>query len=86
LRQHVRRRLHATLSHWAGRLVRVVVRFADENGLRGGLDKVCSIQLEVLRQEPVLVTAVSSDYFSAVDMAVRRAGRAATNLFDRRPC
>jgi len=85
LRQHVVRRLHATLSHWAGRLARVVVRLADENGPRGGPDKVCSIQLDVLRQEPVVVTAVSSDYFSAVDLAVRRAGRAASNRFDRRP-
>ena len=85
LRQHVVRRLHANLSHWAGRLARVVVRLADTNGPRGGLDKVCSIQLDVLRQEPLVVTAVSSDYFSAVDLAVRRAGRAASQTFDRRP-
>jgi putative sigma-54 modulation protein len=84
LRQHVVRRLQAGLSHWAGRLARVVVRLADENGPRGGLDKACSIQLEVLRGEPVVVTAVSSDYFSAVDLAVRRAGRAAAHVFDRR--
>jgi hypothetical protein len=63
----------------------VVVRIADANGPRGGPDKVCSIQLDVPRHEPVVVTAVSSDYFSAVDMAVRRAGRAAAHVFDRRP-
>lgn len=85
LRQHVVRRLHAYLSHWAGHLARVVVRLADANGPRGGLDKVCFIQLDVPRHEPVVVTAAASDYFSAVALAVRRAGRAASNLFDRRP-
>ena len=84
LRQHVVRLLHGALTHWADRLVRVVVRLADANGPRGGLDKVCSIQLELPRRESVVVTAVSSDYHSAVDLAVRRAGRAAASTFDRR--
>jgi ribosome-associated translation inhibitor RaiA len=84
-RQHVTRRLQATLSHWTDRLGQVVVRLVDVNGSRGGLDKACSIQLQVLRGEPVVVTAISSDYDSAVDLAIRRAGRAASRTFDRRP-
>lgn len=84
-RQHVTRRLQAALSHWADHLGRVVVRLADINGPRGGLDKTCSIHLEVQRGEPLKVSAISSDYYSAVDLAVRRAGRAASQRFDRRP-
>lgn len=82
--QHVTRRLQAALSHWTDHLGRVVVRLMDANGPRGGLDKTCSIHLEVLRGEPVVVTAISTDYYSAVDLAVRRAGRAASQRFDRR--
>ncbi len=84
-RQHVARRLQAALSHWTDRLGRVVVRLVDANGPRGGLDKTCSVHLEVLRGEPVVVTAVSSDYYSAVDLAIRRAGRLASRTFERRP-
>jgi len=84
-RQHVTRRLQAALSHWTDRLGRVVVRLVDANGPRGCLDKTCSIHLEVFRGEPVVVTAISSDYYSAVDLAVRRAGRAASRTFERRP-
>lgn len=84
LQHYVTRRLQAALSHWSDRLGRVVVRISDENGPRGGLDKACSIQLDLPRREPVLVTAVSSDYYSAVDLAVRRAGRVASRTFNRR--
>lgn len=85
LRQHVIRRLHAHLAHWAGRMTRVVVRLDDANGPRGGPDKVCSIQLDLPRQEPLVVSAVSPDFYSAVDLAVRRASRAVAHAFDRHP-
>lgn len=82
--QQVIQRLQAVLAHWADRLGRVVVRLTDANGPKGGVDKVCSIQLEVLRQEPLRVTAVSPDHATAVELAIRRAGRMASRTFDRR--
>lgn len=84
LREHVFRRLQAVLAHWSDRLGRVVVRIVDVNGPRGGLDKSCSIQLEVPRRAPVVVSAVSSDYYAAVDQAAHRAGHVAVRLFHRR--
>lgn len=82
-RNRVMLRLQAALAHWADRVERVVVRLADMGGVRAELDKVCSIELEVPRHAPIVVRAVSSDYASAVDLAVRRAGRAATRTLGR---
>lgn len=84
-RDRVIQRLQAVLCHWADRLGRVVVRLTDANGPKGGVDKVCSIQLEVFRQEPLRVTAISPDHATALELAIRRAGRVAARTFDRRP-
>jgi len=84
LQGHVRLRLEGAMAHWASRLGRAVVRVADANGPRGGLDKLCSIQLRLPHRTFVVVTAVAADYYSAVDLAVRRACRAVARVMDRR--
>ncbi len=84
LLDHTLRRVSAALSHFADQVVRVVVRVEDTNGPRGGLDKCCSITLQVPHLSPVVVAAVSPDYYDAVDRAARRAGRAARRAFERR--
>lgn len=84
LRRHVSLKVCAALAHWTERLGHVVVRVADANGPRGGLDKVCSIHLRVPRRSFVVVTAVASDYYAAVDLAVGRACRAVARAFERR--
>ena len=84
LNGHVALRLNGALAHWADRLGRVVVRIVDANGPRGGLDKVCSIQVLVPNRTFVAVTAVASDYYAAVDLAVRRACRAVARALGRR--
>lgn len=83
LRRYVSLKVSAALARWTGRLAQVVVRVADVNGPRGGLDKVCSIHLLVPHRSFVVVTAVASDYYAAVDLAVSRACRAAARAFDR---
>lgn len=83
IQEHVLRRISAALAHWADQVHRVVVRLSDNNGPRGGVDKSCSIQLEGPMGIPVVVTAVSPDFYTSVDLAARRAGRAAQRVFDR---
>lgn len=85
LRRHVTVRLNSALAHWADRLDGAVVRVMDANGPRGGLDKICSIQLALPHRAFVVVTAAASDYYAAVDMAVRRACRAVARSIHRRP-
>jgi putative sigma-54 modulation protein len=85
LRQHVARRVQTSLTRWTGRIARVVVRFVDTNGPRGGGDKTCFICLDAPGRAPVVVGAVTSDYYSAADLAFHRLDRAVSRLFGRRP-
>lgn len=79
------RKLQGLLSHWAHRIGKVVVRLTDLNGPKGGVDKACAIFLEIPRQAPIRVSAVAGDYVSALDLALRRTGRAATRALKLRP-
>jgi hypothetical protein len=49
------------------------------------VDKTCLIRLHAPHHPPVVVTAITSDFYSAVDQAAHRADRAASRLFGRRP-
>jgi putative sigma-54 modulation protein len=83
LQSFVVRRISVALSHSADQLKRVIVRLADENGPRGGLDKLCRVELVYRHGLPQVVAAVSTDYYSAVEAAARRAGRASDRLLER---
>ena len=43
LAAHIERRLAFSLSRFSAQIERVVVRFSDMNGPRGGSDKVCRV-------------------------------------------
>ena len=85
LQRHAVHRLQSVLARWAGRMGKIVVRILDTNGPRGGVDKACSILLRAPRRTPVMVSAISGDYYAAVDLAAHRAERALTRMFERRP-
>lgn len=76
LRLHLERRLHFALGRFGGRLGCVVATFADENGPRGGVDKVCRIVAEVRGTAPVVIEDADPDLYAAVDRATGRLGRA----------
>lgn len=75
LRRHVERRLRFALGRFAGRLGRVAVRLADENGPRGGRDKRCRIVLRLGRTGTVTIEERGDDVQAAVAVAAERAGR-----------
>ncbi len=83
LHQHAISRLGSALEHWSDRLEGAVVRIADANGPRGGVDKVCSIQIALPHRAFVVVTAAASDYYAAVDLAIHRACRATARAIGR---
>ena len=60
----------------------VLVRFRDENGPRGGLDKHCTL---VVRDEGTvtIAEATGGDLFSAVDLACGRISEAVRRRRDR---
>jgi ribosomal subunit interface protein len=76
LREHVSRRLAFALSRFSGRIKDVEVRLRDENGPKGGVDKVCRIKATCHGLPTLVVEAVGSDLYGAIDVAADRAGRA----------
>lgn len=80
---HIERRLAFALSRFSTQLDRVLVRFSDLNGPKGGNDKVCQVDLEVRGLGPASVEARDADLYAAVDLAAAKAGRRVAHLLDR---
>jgi len=75
VKDYVGRRLGFALNR-TGNLIRaVVVRLADINGPRGGVDKTCSVQLSLPGKRPVIVTERSSVLERAIDRAIHKAAQ-----------
>lgn len=92
LRMHVEHRLRFALGRFQDRLMRVVVCLSDVNGPRGGVDKLCQVQLRLHGLPDIVVKDAEADLYVAVDRAAERAGRTlrrhlrrAYGDFDNRP-
>lgn len=72
---HTQRRLRFALTRNGDRIKRVVVRFGDKNGPRGGADKFCKIQVVLEHAPPVLIEDAGADLYAVIDRAAERAGR-----------
>ena len=75
IEDHVRKRFGFTLGRGAGQIQRVEVTLSDLNGPRGGVDKRCLVQVRLDGLQPVVISDVQSDLYSAIDRAAGRAGR-----------
>ncbi len=83
LRNHAERRLRFAFGSTSNKVRRVVMRLADENGPRGGVDKRCSIRAIVSGIPPVVVEQHETDLYVAIDRAADRAGRAVSRKLER---
>jgi len=77
LRDHTARRVRVHLSRFAREVSTVVVRLADVNGPRGGLDKRCQITVFGPRLGTATLEETSADAYAALDLALERIGRSA---------
>jgi len=84
LRAHVDRRLRFALGRFGERIAKVVVRFEDANGARGGVDKQCQLDVALQPSGNVLVEDVDADLHALVDRAAHRAARAVSRDLQRR--
>lgn len=75
LAEHVRRRLGFVLARHGDRIQRVAVRLGDENGPRGGVDKFCRIQVQLLDARTAAIQDVGADLYAVIDRAADRVGR-----------
>jgi ribosome-associated translation inhibitor RaiA len=76
LRAHCERRIHFALSRFGSSVVKVVARFSDVNGPRGGRDKRCLLEISLRQGAPVLIDSTASDLPACLDWAADRAGQA----------
>jgi len=77
--EHVRRRLGFVLTRHSAHIQRVAVRVGDKNGPRGGVDKYCRIQVNLLDAPFAIVEDVGTDMYAAID----RVGRVVVKHLDR---
>ena len=83
LRNQAERRVRFALGATSGRVRSVVMRLADENGPRGGLDKRCTIRANLPGAPPVIIEQQEADLYVAIDRAADRVGRAVSRRLER---
>ncbi|MBI5907199.1 MAG: HPF/RaiA family ribosome-associated protein [Burkholderiales bacterium] len=84
LRQHVATRLAYALNHGRDVVTRIVVRLYDINGLRGGEDKCCGIEVRIKGAPALIVEDIQADLYVAIDRAAERIGRTLDRYLARR--
>ncbi len=82
LAAHIERRLAFSLSRFSAQIERIVVRFSDLNGPRGGCDKVCRVGFTLRGLGPESVEARDADLYFAVDQAAVKAGRRVARMLE----
>lgn len=81
---YVHEKLRSALKHTSQYIDQVIVRLTDLNGPKGGMDKMCSIQLSIPGQSPVLVKSHDSNLYTAVSEAISRAAQKSQRRIRRR--
>ena len=81
--EFVERRLRFALSRFGSKVRRISVVLTDENGPRGGVDKVCRIVVQVHRSRDVIVTDQDVDVHACIARATERVGRAVARSIER---
>jgi putative sigma-54 modulation protein len=84
LAEYVDRRTRFTLSRYASRVAGLRVTVADDNGPRGGIDKVCRVTASFDGTPSVTVMATDSNVRCAVDRALARLSRSVRRTLERR--
>jgi putative sigma-54 modulation protein len=83
LAEHMRRRLGFVLTRHSDRIQRVAIRVGDENGPRGGVDKYCRIQVQLLDAPVAVIKDVGAELYAVIDRAADRVGRVVVKRLDR---
>jgi ribosome-associated translation inhibitor RaiA len=83
LRDLAERRVRFVMRRLTWLVPRAKVLLSDVNGPRGGIDKRCQVELKTGTAGTVVITAVASDWRSAIDSALARAARALMRVWRR---
>jgi hypothetical protein len=80
----IRRKLGMKLGKFATSIERVSVRVTDTNGLRGGMDKVCSVKVVLSGLPSVVIERQHAALRAAIDVALRATEQAVRRSVGRR--
>lgn len=83
LRDGIARKLTSALARFAGAIRQIFVTVADQNGPRGGLDKMCRLRLVTVAGPVIVIREVDSVAGRAVDAAADRAARSVARRMGR---
>jgi hypothetical protein len=83
LRDLTERRVRFMLRRLGWLVPRAEVRLSDVNGVRGGVDKRCQVELKTDGAQSVVVTSVATEWRTALDNALARAARSLVRLWRR---
>ena len=83
LKAHCERRLQFALGRFSERVRRVVVRFEDINGRRGGEDQSCRMEVILSEGGSVHVEGTARTPWVALDVAARCASQAVSRELQR---
>lgn len=78
LQRYIVKRINSAVISSNESVQRIIVRLSSVNGLKGGSDKRCHIQVVIPHQSDVIINDVEANMYAAVDNATDRAGRTVT--------
>ena len=84
MREHVERKIGFAVGRFAHRIRRLIVRFADVNGPKGGPDKRCRIIARLSPSGSVIVEATDADAYAAASQAALRLDERLSRMLTRR--
>jgi len=79
----IERRIRFALGRFVSRIRRVSVTVGDINGLRGGVDKECRLQISLHPHGEVIVADVDTSFEGAAANVSERAARTVARLLER---
>lgn len=84
LDEFVRQRLRYALSRFQDMVDHVVVRLRDDNGPRGGLDKLVQVHVRVRGGVPVMIEERGHDLYAAIGRGSQRVEQQVVRSLERR--
>ncbi len=80
----ISKQIDEALRRFAGRIRRVSIRLSDTNGPRGGVDKDCSIAVQLVRGKTLRARQSDRNLLAATNLAADRVTHALRRELDRR--
>jgi len=83
LRAFAEQSIETQFSRFSSRVVSVNIYLSDVNGLRGGVDKRCGVEVGLTRRRRLFVEETRQDVYISIGHAIERAASAVEKTLER---